>query len=151
MKLSIRSVIVLGCLLMFAGNTFSQTKGTSRLLFSETKDNNQAKNETETVYTTFRVIPGKEDEFWKVLEKAWPTYHRLGMVLERPHLILRGSDDNGKPYFIEILTWKDHDAPDHAGPEVQAIWDQMTALCEKRDGHRRIEFYEVKVIDPKRK
>jgi two-component system, LytTR family, sensor kinase len=31
-------------------------------------------------------------------------------------------------------------------PEVQAVWGQMTALCEKRDGHRRIEFYEVKVV-----
>ena len=108
------------------------------------------KDDTETVYTTFHVIPGKEAEFWKVLEKAWPTYYRLGMVLEHPHLILQGVDDSGRPYFIEILTWKDHETPDHAPPEVQAIWEQMTALCERRDGHRRIEFYEVKIVGQKK-
>ena len=126
-------------LLMFAGNAFAQTK-----------ESGKPKDDTETVYTTFYVIPGKEAEFAKVLERAWPTYHKLGMVLDQPHLILSGADQSGKPYFIEILTWKDHDAPDHAGPEVQAIWDQMTALCERRDGHRRIEFFEVKVFDPKK-
>lgn len=139
MRLRIWCLIVLTLPLMFAGNVFSQSK------------QSQPKEDSETVYTTFRVIPGKEEEFWKVLEQAWPTYYRLGMVLEHPHLILRGADDAGKPYFIEILTWKDHEAPDHAGTEVQAIWDQMTALCEKRDGHRRIEFYEVKIIDSKKK
>jgi hypothetical protein len=133
------SIVLAATWLALAGNAFAQVKGGGR-----------SDVDTETVYTTFRVIPGKEAEFAKVLAKAWPTYHRLGMVLARPHLVLSGTDDAGKPYFIEILTWKDHDAPDHAPAEVQAIWDQMTALCEKRDGHRRIEFYEVKIIDPKK-
>ena len=118
--------------------------------FAQAGNVGQPKVETETVYTTFYVIPGKEAEFWKVLERAWPTYYKHGMVLKRPHLILRGADDSGRPYFIEVLTWKDHDAPDHAPADVQAIWDQMNTLCERRDGHRRIEFYEVKVVEPKR-
>lgn len=133
------SIFVVASWLMLASNSFAQVK-----------DADKAQGGTETVYTTFRVIPGKEEEFAKVLAKAWPTYHRLGMVLDRPHLVLRGEDEGGKPYFIEILTWKDHDAPDHAPAEVQAIWDQMNALCEKRDGHRRIEFYEVKIVEAKR-
>ena len=111
----------------------------------------QKRDDTETVHTTFYVIPGKEAEFANVLKKAWPTYHKLGMVLATPHLILSGNDDQGRPYFIEILRWKDHDAPDHAPKEVTDIWDQITALCEKRDGHRRIEFYEVKIFDPRTK
>jgi len=57
-----------------------------------------------------------------------------------------GEDDAGKVYFIEILMWKDHDKPDNAPPDVTAIWAQMEALCEKRDGHRGIEFHEVRVI-----
>ena len=118
--------------------------------FAQAVNGGPPKDDTETVYTTFNVIPGKEEEFRQVLERAWPTYYKHGMVLKTPHLILRGADDSGRPYFIEILTWKDHDAPDHAPADVQAIWDQMTALCERRDGHRRIEFYEVKVIEPKR-
>jgi hypothetical protein len=117
--------------------------------FSDGRVARNSVDDTETVYTTFYVTPGKEAEFARVLEKAWPTYHKLGMVLDQPHLILSGTDDKGRPYFIEILTWKDHDAPDHAPAEVTAIWDQMTALCERRDGHRRIEFYEVKIFDPK--
>lgn len=56
------------------------------------------------------------------------------------------ANDAGKVYFIEILTWKDHDKPDNAPPEVTSIWAQMEALCERRDGHRGIEFYEVRVI-----
>jgi hypothetical protein len=137
MKLRAGCLLIVALCLMSAGDALGQAER-----------GRATKDDTETVYTTFNVIPGKEAEFWKVLERAWPTYHKFGMVLERPHLILRGADDAGRPYFIEVLTWKDHDKPDHAPPEVQAIWDQMTALCEKRDGHRRIEFYEVKVVEP---
>jgi hypothetical protein len=92
--------------LMFAGDAFAQAQTGS-----------PPKDGTETVYTTFHVIAGKEDEFWKVLERAWPTYYKHGMVLKRPHLILRGADDSGRPYFIEILTWKDHDAPVTCSPK----------------------------------
>jgi hypothetical protein len=138
MRLRAGYLIAVALWLTLAGSAFAQagSKGTP-------------KDDTETVYTTFYVTPGKEAEFWKVLERAWPTYYKFGMVLKRPHLILRGADDAGRPYFIEVLTWKDHDKPDHAPAEVQAIWDQMTALCERREGHRRIEFYEVKVIGVK--
>lgn len=139
MRLNVRHMIVVAVWLTFAGNAFAQ--GTEKV---------KPKDDTETVYTTFYVMQGKEAEFLKVLERAWPTYDKHGMVLKEPHLILSGMDGNGKPYFIEILTWKDHDAPDHAPADVQAIWDQMTALCERRDGHRRIEFYEVQIIPPKK-
>jgi hypothetical protein len=139
MRLRAACLVAVAFCLMSAGDAFSQDKKSTT-----------PKDDTETVYTTFYVTPGKEAEFWKVLERAWPTYYKHGMVLKSPHLILRGADDSGRPYFIEILTWKDHEAPDHAPADVQAIWDQMTALCEKRDGHRRIEFYEVKIVEPEK-
>jgi hypothetical protein len=101
---------------------------------------------TETVISTFRVREGKEAEFAKVHAQAWPAYRRFGLVLEKPHLVLQGVDEAGKTYFVEILTWKDHDAPDHASPEIQAIWAQLEALCEPRLGHRGIEFPEVKMV-----
>lgn len=138
-RLRAACLVAIAFCLMSAGDAFAQAKKSS-----------PPKDDTETVYTTFYVTPGKEDEFWKVLERAWPTYYKHGMVLKSPHLILRGADDSGRPYFIEILTWKDHEAPDHAPADVQAIWDQMNVLCERRDGHRRIEFYEVKVVEPKK-
>jgi hypothetical protein len=106
-----------------------------------------SKSETETVITTFRVKQFKEAEFAKVLAKAWPTYHRLGMVLDTPHVVLRGLDESGKTYFVEVLTWKDHDAPDNAPAEVTAIWNEMVPLCEARLGHAAIEFPEVQVVE----
>ena len=101
---------------------------------------------TETVISTFRVRAGKEAEFARVHAQAWPAYRRLGLVAEKPHLVLRGVDEAGKTYFVEIFTWKDHDAPDHASPEIRAIWAQLEALCEPRLGHRGIEFPEVQIV-----
>ena len=101
---------------------------------------------TETVISTFRVRAGKEAEFAKVHAQAWPAYRRFGLVAEKPHLVLQGVDEAGKTYFVEILTWKDHDAPDHASPEIRAIWAQLEALCEPRLGHRGIEFPEVQIV-----
>ena len=101
---------------------------------------------TETVVTTFRVKEGREAEFWDVLSKAWPLYRELGMVLDRPHLIVKGTDKEQKTYFIEVLTWKDEDAPDNAPPEVRKVWDRLEELCEPRLGHRGIEFPEVEVV-----
>ncbi len=101
---------------------------------------------TETVISTYRVRAGKEAEFEKVHAQAWPAYRRFGLVAEIPHLVLQGVDEAGKPYFVEILTWKDHDAPDHASQEIRAIWAQLEALCEPRLGHRGIEFPEVRIV-----
>ena len=101
---------------------------------------------TETVISTFRVRAGKEAEFARVHAQAWPAYRRFGFVAEKPHLVLQGVDEAGKTYFVEIFTWKDHDAPDHASPEIRAIWAQLEALCEPRLGHRGIEFPEVQIV-----
>jgi hypothetical protein len=125
--------------LMLASTAMAQDKG-----------NTSPKDDTETVISTFHVKEGKEAEFAKVLEQAWSTYHRLGMVLPQPNLVLRGVETAGKPYFIEIFTWKDHDAPDHAPAEVRTIWAQMEALCERRDGHRGIEFTEMQIVAPQK-
>ena len=101
---------------------------------------------TETVISTFRVRAGKEAEFARVHAQAWPAYRRFDLVAEKPHLVLQGVDEAGKTYFVEIFTWKDHDAPDHASPEIRAIWAQLEALCEPRLGHRGIEFPEVQIV-----
>jgi hypothetical protein len=100
----------------------------------------------ETVISTFRVRAGKEAEFAKVHAQAWPAYRRFGLVAETPHLVLQGVDEAGKTYFVEILTWKDHEAPDHASAEIRTIWTQLEALCEPRLGHRGIEFPEVRIV-----
>ena len=60
---------------------------------------------------------------------------------------MRGVEAGGKPCFREILTWRDHDTPDNAPPEVHAVWDRMRPLVEKR-GADAIEIEEVDLLVP---
>ena len=51
--------------------------------------------------------------------------------------------------MIEILTWRDGDAPDDVAkkyPSVQAIWDRLNALVEKRNGKPAIDIDEMEII-----
>lgn len=78
-----------------------------------------------------QVKVGKEADFVRVYSQAWDAYKRLGMVIETPHILLGAKDDAGKPYFIDVLTWRNHDIPDHVLPAVREIWNQMDASgCE---------------------
>lgn len=102
-------------------------------------------SQPETVLITFHVQKGHEEEMKKTLSEAWQAYKRLDMVLPQTHVILQGNE-NGLPYFVEILTWKDHDIPDHMPPEVQAIWKHMNAICEKRGDKPPIDGGEVHMV-----
>jgi hypothetical protein len=138
------SVIALAVLFQFLAASSLQKKSFAAPAvssFSRLQDSG-----TETVISTYRVKPGSEAEFTKVIQSHWPTLLRLGLVEPQPHVVLRGSDDGGKPIFVEVLTWKDSDAPDNAPPEVRKIWAQMELLCEPRAGHRGIEFPEFQIV-----
>ncbi|MDX6713054.1 MAG: hypothetical protein QOH96_4070 [Blastocatellia bacterium] len=112
---------------------------------AQNKSNIAAGSEPETVVTTFHVKDGKEAEMSELIQRAWKTYNKLGMVLQQPNIIAHGTDDAGKLFYIEILSWKNQDTPDNAPAEVKAIWAEMEALCEKREGHRGIVFSEVQI------
>lgn len=103
-------------------------------------------SDTETVLSTFRPRAGKEDELLKTMGRNWATLLKLGLVLQQPHIVLRGKDDAGKPIFVEILTWRDHEVADHVPAEVQTIWNQLQALVETRGEHRGIEFPEFEIV-----
>ena len=105
-----------------------------------------SKTDSETVIVTYRVKEGKESDFLHILGQQWPTLRKLGLVEPQPHLVMRGEDESKKTYFVEILTWKSHEAPDNAPPEVRAIWAAMQTLVEDRLGHRGIEFPEVHIV-----
>lgn len=100
----------------------------------------------ETVHSLFQVKAGKEADFVRIYRQAWDAYKRLGMVIETPHILLGAKDDAGKPYFIDVLTWRNHDIPDHVAPAVREIWNQMESLCETRNGKRGIIFDEMQVV-----
>jgi len=101
---------------------------------------------TETMHSVAHVKRGMEGRYAELSAQAWALYRKLDLVLERPHVVLRGADAAGLPYFVEIFTWKSADIPDHAPPEVLAIWKQLEDACEKRDGRPGIDFSEVTAV-----
>lgn len=102
---------------------------------------------TETIHSVAHVKPGQEAEYAKLSAESWALYKRLGLVLDHPHIVLRGADPKGRAYFVEIFTWKSPDIPDHAPPEVKAIWKQLEQACEPRDGRPGIDFDAMTPID----
>ena len=108
-----------------------------------------AEGPPETVHVTYHVQEGKLDEFLAVLRQHYPACRKLGLILAEPHLILSGKEDGGKPVVIEILTWKDGDAPDSVPehhPDVKKIWDGLNSLVEKRSGKPGIEIDEMDLV-----
>lgn len=103
-------------------------------------------SETETVLSTLRARAGSEEELQKTLAEEWTTLRKLGLVIAEPHVLLKGKDESGKTIFVEVFTWRDHDAPDHVPAEVQTIWKHLESLCEARLGHRGIEFPEFEIV-----
>ena len=101
---------------------------------------------TETIHSVAHVKPGHEAEYAELSQKAWRIYQQLGLVLDTPHVVLRGADEKGRAYFVEVFTWKSADIPDHAPPAVKAVWQELEAACEPRDGRPGIDFGEVIAI-----
>jgi hypothetical protein len=96
----------------------------------------------ETVFATYRVKPGRETEFLRLLRSHWPTLDRLGLTNGEPALLFRGTDATGGTVFTEVFTWRDGKAVEtaHHDPEVQAIWGPMEPLLEERLGRPKWEF-----------
>jgi hypothetical protein len=103
----------------------------------------------ETVLITYHVKPGKEAELENVLRREWKIYRNEHLVFARPHLIVRDKESGDKTRVVEVFTWVSHSAPDHAPDSVKAIWNDMQALCEPRDGHGGLEGGEVEILAPK--
>ena len=94
----------------------------------------------ETVIVTVRPKPGAEAELEQVMVKHWTTAQRLGLVLAEPHVRIQAKDAEGRPYLVEIFTWRDVDIPDNAPADIQAIWADMNRLVEARHGRPGLEI-----------
>ena len=101
---------------------------------------------TETIHSVAHVKRGMEAHYAEISAQAWALYRKLDLVLPSPHVVLRGADEAGLPYLVEIFTWRSADIPDHAPPEVLALWKQLEEACEKRGGRPGIDFAEVTAV-----
>jgi hypothetical protein len=104
-----------------------------------------AESDPETVLVTYHVKAGQADDLARLIDRAWATYQRLGLVFDKPHLIMRGKEKGGE-FFAEVVPWKTHSAPDNAPAEVHALWDEMQKVCEKRGGRAGIEIPEIEIV-----
>jgi len=101
-----------------------------------------------SVVCLYRVIPGKEPAFTKLLERHWPTLRALDLVTGDPPQHYQGTEQGGGPLFVEIFTWKSAEGSRlaHEHPEVMAIWEPMGTLTEKRQGRPNMEFPHVQPL-----
>jgi hypothetical protein len=80
----------------------------------------------------YRVRPGEEAEFERLLRSHWPTLNQAGLVSPEPARILKAQGRDGKLTFLESFAWKDAGASDraHQTPRVMALWGPMEALTD---------------------
>ena len=105
-----------------------------------------ARTPPETVLVTYYVQSGKEAEFLAVLSHAWQIYRNEHLVYAEPHIIVRDTEGGDTVRFVEIFTWVNQAAQEHAPDSVKAIWKQEHSLCEERNGHSGIEGGEVEFL-----
>jgi hypothetical protein len=104
----------------------------------------------ETVLITFHPMRGSEQALADVIARHWATARRLDLVLDTPHVTLRGIDGGGHAYFVEVLTWRSAAIPDSAPQAILELWDRMNALVESRDDRPGLDFRAVTVLSPQR-
>jgi hypothetical protein len=104
----------------------------------------------ETVLITFHPKRGAEQALAEVIARHWAVARGLDLVLDTPHVTLRGTDGGGNAYFVEVLTWRDAAIPDSAPKPILDLWDQMNALVESRDARPGLDFRAMTVLSPQR-
>jgi hypothetical protein len=97
---------------------------------------------------TYRIKPGKEQDFVRLLARHWPTLRGMELVDDVPSQVFRGTDESGGTFFVEILFWKNADMPNraHELPAVMSIWEPMGQCCESRLGRPAMEFPIVEAL-----
>ena len=74
------------------------------------------------------------------------TAVRPNLVVGVPHMTLRGEEQGNQVFLMEVLTWRDASVPDHAPPEVLAIWAEMNRFVEPRMSRPGLTIDQVSVI-----
>jgi hypothetical protein len=105
----------------------------------------------ETVMITLRAKPGAERALADVIARHYDTARRMSLLkADAPHVTLRSVDQDDKQYFVEIFTWRDADTPDHAPKEILALWQEMNALVEARNGQQGLSIVSMTPVTPEK-
>ena len=94
----------------------------------------------------YSVKAGSEEAFEDLLRRHLPALAAEGLISDRPAQYFRGQDRQGRPLFFEIFEWIDDQAPRKAHESAaigQGVWQEMSALCEERDGQPAMDFPHV--------
>src|SRR5262249_51659960 len=74
----------------------------------------------ETVMVTFHAKAGAEADLERVIARHWEMIRQMKMIVsDAPHITLRGTEEGGKIFFVEIFTWTDPSTPDNAPATIQ--------------------------------
>lgn len=102
-----------------------------------------------TVMATYRVKPEREADMVHLLHRHWPTLRAHGLVTDDPPAVYRGVEQSGRPYYVEIFSWREQECARnaHTNPAVMEIWTPMEECCEARDGRPAMEFPGVEPVE----
>ncbi len=103
----------------------------------------------ETVICHYRVAPGNEEAFERLLAEHWPTLDRLQLVESPGTVVYRGVEEvTNRPIYFEIFHWRDGAVERaHEHPQVMQVWERMDQLCEARGERPNMEFPQVSRVD----
>jgi hypothetical protein len=107
----------------------------------------QAPEEPETVLLTYHPKMGAEDRLLQAIRRHWRTAERLKLVVDAPHVVVRGSDGDERPYFVEVFTWRDGSIPDAAPAEILACWSEINKHVESRGVKPGVDIAVVTLAD----
>lgn len=101
----------------------------------------------ETVVVTYLPKAGQEAALQQEIEATWQDMVHLQLTATDDRSFYRGADDDGRPFFLEIFTWKNHDTPDHAPPQIEAHWKKLSDLVEARGARPGLQFSELHAVE----
>lgn len=81
----------------------------------------------EVVIAVYRPRPGGEARLRELIAEHVPALRRLGLITDRPVLLLRGEDA-----YLEIFEWVSAEAARkaHDAPEVARVWNAMAEVAD---------------------
>ncbi|MGD8395835.1 MAG: hypothetical protein PVF43_10200 [Candidatus Eiseniibacteriota bacterium] len=100
----------------------------------------------EVVFALYRPHAGKDAELRALIREHLPALRELGLVTDRPALLVRGQDGT----YIEIFEWRSREAAKqaHDRPAVARLWEAMgriadfPALGELQEGGERFPHFQ---------